>query len=71
MLTLKKDLPGGSVVKKSPDNVGDLGSIPGSGRSVEGNGNPIKYSYLEKSHRQRSLAGYSPRGHKSQTQLSD
>ena len=29
-------------------NVGDLGSIPGSGRSPgEGNGNPLQYSCLE------------------------
>ena len=29
-------------------NVGDLGSIPGLGRSPgEGNGNPLQYSYLE------------------------
>ena len=28
--------------------VGDLGSVPGSGRSPgEGNGNPLQYSYLE------------------------
>ena len=40
--------PGGSEVKASACNVGDLGSIPGSGRSLgEGNGNPLQYSYLE------------------------
>ena len=71
MLKLKKGLSAGSGVKKSPANAGVLSSIPGSGKSVEGNGNAIKYSYLEKSRRQRSLAGYSPWGHKSQTQLSD
>ena len=39
--------------------------IPGSGRSPgEGNGNPAQYSCLENPHGQRSLAGYSPRGHK-------
>ena len=42
------DFPGGSVGKESACNVGDLGSIPGSGRSPgEGNGNPLQYSYLE------------------------
>ena len=42
--------PGGSDGKKSARNAGDLGSIPGSGRSPEeGNGNPLQYSYLEKS----------------------
>ena len=40
--------PGGSEVKVSACNVGDLGSIPGSGRSPgEGNGNPLQYSCLE------------------------
>ena len=40
--------PGGSEVKASACNVGDLGSIPGLGRSLgEGNGNPLQYSHLE------------------------
>ena len=40
--------PGGSEVKASACNVGDLGSIPGLGRSPgEGNGNPLQYSCLE------------------------
>ena len=44
------DFPGGSDGKVSAYNVGDLGSIPGSGRSPrEGNGNPLQYSCLEKS----------------------
>ena len=38
------DFPGGAEVKASACNVGDLGSIPGSGRSPgEGNGNPLQY----------------------------
>ena len=38
---------GGSEVKNTPDNAGDVGSIPGSGRSPgEGNGNPLHYSCL-------------------------
>ena len=38
----------GSEVKASACNVGDLDSIPGSGRSPEeGNGNPLQYSCLE------------------------
>ena len=46
--------------KESACNVGDLDSIPGLGRSLgEGNDNPLQYSCLEKSHEQRSLAGYS------------
>ena len=40
--------PGGSEVKASAWNEGDLGSIPGLGRSPgEGNGNPLQYSCLE------------------------
>ena len=40
--------PGVSEGKASTCNVGDLGSIPGLGRSPgEGNGNPLQYSYLE------------------------
>ena len=39
-----KDFPGGSDDKVSAYNVGDPGSIPGSGRSGEGNGNPLQYS---------------------------
>ena len=39
--------PGGSVVENLPVNAGDMGSIPGSGRSSgEGNGNPLQYSWL-------------------------
>ena len=41
-------VPGGSDGKVSVHNVGDLGSIPGSGRSPgEGNGNPLQYYCLE------------------------
>ena len=36
------------MVKNPPANAGDLGLIPGSGRSPgEGNGNPLQYSCLE------------------------
>ena len=36
------------TLKVSACNAGDLGSIPGSGRSPgEGNGNPLQYSCLE------------------------
>ena len=42
--------PSGSDGKASACNVGNLGSIPGSGRSPgEGNGNPLQYSCLENS----------------------
>ena len=39
--------PGGSVLKNLPANAGEVGSIPGLGRSPgEGNGNPLQYSCL-------------------------
>ena len=42
------DFPGGSDGKVSACNVGDLGSIPGWGRSLGArNGNPLQYSCLE------------------------
>ena len=45
-----KDFPHSSVGKESACNAGDLGSIPGLGRSPgEGNGNPLQYSSLENS----------------------
>ena len=40
--------PGGSDGKESTCNAGDLGSIPGLGRSPgEGHGTPLQYSCLE------------------------
>ena len=55
--------PGGSDSKESTCNVGDLGSIPGLGRSPGGGpGNLLQYSCLENPHGQRSLANYSPWG---------
>jgi len=45
--------------------VGDLGLIPGLGRSPGGGyDNPLQYSCLENPHGQMSLAGYSPQGYK-------
>ena len=56
--------PGGSDGKESACNAGDPGWIPGSGRSPgKGNDFTLWYSCLE-NHGQRSLAGYSPWGHK-------
>ena len=37
------------TVKVSACNEGDLGSIPGSGRSPGGDGNPLQYSCLKNS----------------------
>ena len=51
--------PGSSAGKESACKAGDLGSIPGLGRSPgEGNGNPLQYSGLENS------MDYSPWGRK-------
>ena len=48
-----RGFPGGTVVKNLPANTGDtgdMGSIPGSGRSPGArNGNPLQYSCLENS----------------------
>ena len=45
-----QDFPGGSDGKESACDAGDLGLIPGSGRSSgEGNGNLLQYSFLENS----------------------
>ena len=44
--------------KESAYGVGDLGSVPGLGRSLGGgHDNPLQYSGLENPHGQRSLAG--------------
>ena len=51
--------PSGSAAKESACNAGDLGSIPGLGRSPgEWNSYPVQYSDLENS------MDYSPWGHK-------
>ena len=43
-----RGFPGSSNGKESACNAGDLGSIPGLGRSPgEGNGNPLQYLCLE------------------------
>ena len=57
--------PGGSDSKESVCNLGELGLIPGLGRSPGGgHDNPLQYSTLKNPHGQRSLAGYNPWGHK-------
>ena len=56
-----RGLPSGAAIKESACNAGDLDLILGSGR-FSGEGNAI---FLPgKSHGQRSLAGYSPWGHR-------
>ena len=68
MYKIDRGFPGGSVVKNPPVKAGepgDMGSIPGLGRSPGGgNGNPHCSVFLpEKSHGQRSLVGHCPWGH--------
>ena len=64
----ERGFPGGTVLKNLPANAGDTRdtrSISGLGRSPGvGNGNLLRYSCLEKSHQQWSLAGYSSWDHK-------
>ena len=59
-LSTTPSFPLSSVGKESACNAGDLGSVPGLGRSPgEGNGNPLQYSCLPgEPHGQRSLAGF-------------
>ena len=70
--THNQGFPGGSEVKASAHNAGDLGSIPGLGISPgEGNGNPLQYSCLENPMDARAWWTTVHRVTKSQTQLSD
>ena len=56
----RRRFPGSSDGKESGCNAGDLGSIPGLGRSLgEGKGNPLQYTCLENPHGQRSPVDYS------------
>jgi len=58
-------LPGGSDGKESACNAGDLGSVPGLGRSPgEGNVFSTPVFLPEKSPGQRSLEGFNSWGHK-------
>ena len=57
--------PGDSDHKESACNAGDLGLIPGSGRSPgEREWLPTPVFLPGEFHGQRSLAGYSPWGHR-------
>ena len=65
MVHLILGFPGGLDGKESTCDVGDLGLVPGLGRSPGGgHGSPLQYSCLENPPGQRSLAGYGPQGHK-------
>ena len=64
--------PDGSTGKESPCNAGDLGLIPGLGRtSGEGNANPLQYSCLENSIDRGAWLATVHGVAKSRTQLSD
>ena len=62
---LQTDLTIGISAGKEFDCIaGNMGPVPGLGRSGGGHGNPLQYSCLENLHGQRGLAGYSPCVHK-------
>ena len=63
-------LPHSSVSKESACNAGDPGSIPGK-IPWRRKRQPIRVFLPGESHGPKSLAGYSPRVHKSQTQLNN
>ena len=64
--------PGGSEVKVSACNAGDLGSVPGSGRPRgEGNGNLLQYSCLENAMDGEAWRAAVPEAAESQTRVSD
>ena len=61
------------MVKNLPanaDDEGEVGSIPGSGRSPRGDGNPLQYSGLENPMDRGTWWTTVPRVTKNQTQLS-
>ena len=64
--------PGGSGGKESACSAGDLGLIPGLGRSPgDGNGNPLQYSCLENCMDRGGWWATVPGVTKSQTRLSN
>ena len=63
---------GASVVKHPPDNAGDVGLIPVSGRCPGGgNGYPLQYSCLDNPIDRCAWLDIVPGVTKSQTRLSD
>ena len=60
--------PDGPVIKSPPTNAGDMGSVPGSGRSPgDGIGNPLQYSCLGNPMHKGTWQATVPRVTKSQT----
>ena len=69
---LAQGFPGGSVGNESTCSAGDLGLIPGSGKSPgEGHGNPLQYFCLENSMDRGAWQAPVHGVTKNQTQLSD
>ena len=69
---LEEGFPGGSDGKQSACNAGDLGSVPGLGRSLgEGNHYSLQYSCLENSMNREAWQATVHGATKSWTQLSD
>ena len=69
---IKFGFPGGSAGKESACNVGDLGSIPGSGRSPGGgHGSPLQCYCLENPMDRGAWGATVPGVTKSWTQLSN
>ena len=67
-----RGFPGGSDGEESACNAGDLGLIPGSGRSPgEGNGNPLQFSCLDNSRDRGAWQAIVHGVTKSRTRLSD
>ena len=68
VITIKRwGFPGGSDGKESACNAGDQSLIPGSGRSGEGNGNPLLENSMERGAWWATVDGVT----KTQTQLSE
>ena len=69
---LNLGFPGGSVVKNLPTNAGDMGSIPGSGRSLGvRSSNPLQHSCLDNPMDEGAWQAPVHGVAKSRTQLSD
>ena len=64
LLLSARAFPGGSLVKNLPANAGDTGLIPGSGIPCRKEWQPTPVFLPGEIHGQRTLAGYSPWGHK-------
>ena len=59
------------MVKNPPANAGDEASVPGSGRSSGGHGNPLQYSFLGNPMDKGAWWATVHEAAKSQTQLSN